>query len=242
MGTNNTLDREQIIQFHRDGYVGPFTLCSPEEMEEYHGRIQREAAQNPEYEGGHSRDRHLDCPTIHRLCSDEALVAPLRSILGPDVTLWRSFLFQKPPGGDAFPWHQDSQFWDVEPPIAITAWIAVTDAKHDNGCVRLIPGSHKQAVPHEDNDPEGPGFTFRADEDYFDPDEHVDMELEPGEFVLFYNHTIHGSHRNSSDRDRLGIAARVATPYVYTEGSNPNVVISGEDRQGINDTITPPTP
>lgn len=240
MSTDHSLDREEIIQFHREGYLGPFTLCSPEEMAEYREQVPKEVQNEPEYGGPISRDRHLDCPSVYELCSHPAVVDRLASILGPDITLWRSFLFQKPPGGDAFPWHQDSRFWDVQPPIAITAWIALTDAKEDNGCVRIIPGSHVNAVPHVRNEDEE-GFTFSADPEYYDDEDAVHMELEPGQFVLFYNHTIHGSLPNESDRTRLGIAARVATPYVLVQEENPILVVSGEDRQGINTVGEPPT-
>lgn len=234
------LSKDEIVQFHQDGYLGPFTLCSPEEMAEYHERIPGEVRQESEYHGPPSRDRHLDCPSVYELCSHPALVGRLSSILGPDVTLWRSFLFQKGPGGGSFPWHQDSRFWDVQPPIAITAWIAVTEATEKNGCVQVIPGSHENAVPHLRNEDEG-GFTFEADPEYFDEEEAVSLELEPGQFIIFYNHTIHGSLPNTSDSNRLGIAARVATPYVLVQEENPVLVISGEDRQGINEIGERPT-
>lgn len=240
MSTDYSLDKEEVVQFHRDGYLGPFTLCSPEEMAEYRERVPGEVREESEYAGPPSRDRHLDSPTVYDLCSHPALVDRLASILGPDVTLWRSFIFQKGPGGDSFPWHQDSRFWDVQPPIAITAWIALTDAKEDNGCVRLVPGSHEHTVPHLRNE-DGDGFTFEADPEYVDEEAAVSMELEPGQFVLFYNHTIHGSLPNTSDRNRLGIAARVATPYVLVSEENPVLLLSGEDRQGINEVGEPPT-
>lgn len=238
--TENHLSDEQVVKFHEQGYLGPFELCSPDEMEQYRKQIPKEARRESEYAGPPSRDRHLDCPSVYDLCSHPALVDRLASILGPDVTLWRSFIFQKGPGDGAFPWHQDSRFWDVQPPIAITAWIAVTDAKEDNGCVRVIPGSHDHAVPHVKNE-DGAGFTFEADSEYFDPDEAVTMELEPGEFVLFYNHTLHGSLPNTSDRERMGIAARVATPRVLVQEENPVLLLSGEDDQGINEVGEPPT-
>ena len=60
------------------------------------------------------------------------------------------------PGGDGMevPWHQDGQYWPIRPLATCTAWIALDDSTPENGCLKIIPGSHKsrRLFAHETDD------------------------------------------------------------------------------------------
>ena len=72
----------------------------------------------------------------------------MAALYGPDLLLWRTNFFVKEPGAKEIPWHQDFNYWPLEPPIIISAWIAVDAATLENSCLQIIPGSHRKVVPH----------------------------------------------------------------------------------------------
>ena len=132
-------------------------------------------------------------------------------------------------------------------PLNITAWLAIDDVTVENSCVRVIPGSHKKALP---NVPvEGKWFTDAVDMALVDESKAVDMVLKPGEFFLFSERLLHQSNVNRSDKRRMGLAFRMTAPFVkvYHDQSPPlfpghkNVVICGEDRINVNQNISAPT-
>ena len=103
--------------------------------------------------GGHKgappcQSRHLDDRVVWDLCSRPAIVERMAALFGGDLILWRSNFFNKEPGDIAVPWHQDQNYWPLEPVINISAWLALDDVTTENSCVQIIPGSHKRVVPH----------------------------------------------------------------------------------------------
>jgi hypothetical protein len=75
-------------------------------------------------------------------------------------------------------------FWPIEPDVCLSAWIAIDRADRENGCVEVIPGSHRRTLPHTTS--EGTGrFAQMAPPGSFDDRRKVTIELAPGEFFLF---------------------------------------------------------
>ena len=82
-------------------------------------------------------------PYFAQLAAHPRLVAIVQSLLGDDLLLFRSTLMLKPAfHGSAHALHQDSAYWPMEPPALVTVSIALDDANPDNGCIKIIPGSH----------------------------------------------------------------------------------------------------
>ena len=103
--------------------------------------------------------------------------------------------------GAEIPWHQDINFWPIEPPVNVSAWIAIDEATAENSCVRIIPGSHRQFLPHQ----QAPGemaIGEMVDPQSYDTGSAVDMELKPGEFFLFSERALHASGANTSQKRR----------------------------------------
>ncbi len=95
----NPLTEDEIDHFHRLGYAGPFTLCSSEEMAPIRETIEKEILDSPPPPGRPTeQSRHLDSPAIWELCRSSAVGERMASLLGPNLILWRSHLFNKEPG------------------------------------------------------------------------------------------------------------------------------------------------
>jgi len=241
------LTREQIKTFHDEGYLGPLTAVSPEEMAGIRHHIDTVVLQK---DGPNPRtrvqSRHMDSRVVFDLASHPAIIGRMRSLYGPDLILWATNFFTKEPGGSEIPWHQDLNYWPLEPLINISAWIAIDDVKIDNSCVQILPRSHKKSIPHVTST-QGMAFGEMADPNYYKTDGLVNMELEPGQFFLFNEKTLHHSEINRSQRRRMGMSVRVTLPMVKIEHDGPPlhpghaaILVSGRDTMGFKRLMAPP--
>jgi ectoine hydroxylase len=158
---------------------------------------------------------HLD-PVFEALIGDPRLVRPLCDLLGEErVALWTDKLnLKRPREGSGFRWHQDSPYWSHASPHCDrlpNVMITLDDADRDNGCFRVIPGSHAQGfLPGiADGTRLGPLFTDPA---HFDASSQWLAELPAGSLVVFSAHTVHGSEPNRSDRARRAIVLTYQPP------------------------------
>lgn len=243
----SALTDEEVKRFRTQGYLGPYQMCSPEEMAELRPEIET-IVQDPGLERRNLREhnRHLDSRTIYDLSTHPAILNKMVSLYGPDLLLWRTNFFIKYQGDKAIPWHQDFNYWPLEPPIIISAWIAIDPSTKENGNIQLIPGSHRKVVPHVKATPDVQ-FQEMADAGYYNPDDLIDLEMQPGEFILFNERTLHHSKANHSEKRRIALAVRVITPLVTVlkydqNGTHEHALhlIHGQDTMGFNKVIDPP--
>jgi ectoine hydroxylase-related dioxygenase (phytanoyl-CoA dioxygenase family) len=242
------LSTNEIEHFHTFGYLGPYAAVTPEEMAEIRERIEREVlTTDGPNKKNRSQCRHLDSPIVYDLCSQPAIVDRMRSLYGNDLILWASYFFTKEPGGSEIPWHQDLNYWPLEPVVNISAWMAIDPVTVENSCVRIIPGSHKKVAPHVKS-PNGMAFSEMVDMNYVDTSKAINMELKPGEFFLFNEKTLHQSEPNRSKLRRMGLSMRVTLPFVkITHDIAPlfpghaAIQLSGHDPLHFNRLVPPPT-
>jgi len=242
------LSLTEIKQFHRNGYIGPFRLCSPEEMAEIDREFQVQVFQSEGPRVGAAyQSRHMDVKGVYNLISRPEIVDRMASLYGPDLILWATYFFSKEPGGPEVPWHQDANNWPIFPAVTVSAWIAIDRTTRENSCVQIIPGSHRRLVPHLPP-PDGIKFGPMADPAFVKESDLLNMEMDSGEFFLFSEGLLHRSLRNDSSVRRRGLAARVTVPFVSIEQDGPPlhdghcaILLRGEDRLGFNRLCSPPT-
>lgn len=233
-------------QWTRDGFLPVIDVLTPEEA-----RQCRQAFDGLEREVGRDTaevrilDRHLDVESVWRLASHPRVLEAVEAVLGPDVMLLASNFFCKYPAderGERFvAWHQDVTYWGLEPPRAITAWIAIDDADVENGCMSVIPGSHRLGfLEHSKSDRAGNLLSVNQEvpDALFDERRAVSMPLRAGQASLHDGMLLHGSHPNRSSRRRCGLAVRFTTPDVRQVSPNSvrgyyrPVLVRGIDRHG----------
>ena len=203
------LSKDEIAFFEENGFVGPFTAYTPQEMKAIRSEITTKFAHLP---FSQLRNRHLDFSLMARLCSHPAIVERVADLLGDDLVLWRSqLLFMGI--GEGIRWHQD----DYQPVISdpnnhISVYLAISEATPEN-CLSLLPGSHK--LSKEDlqskygslmvEEIEGKGKTRmvfaswrRRNRPLYFPEVESSkaihkMTLKPGEFFIFHPNLVHTS-------------------------------------------------
>ncbi|MDE2998984.1 MAG: phytanoyl-CoA dioxygenase family protein [Gemmatimonadota bacterium] len=136
------------------------------------------------------------------LAAHPELIRLVGSLLGPDLLLFRSTLMLKPAfHGSSHGLHQDSAYWPMQPPALVTVSIALTDAGPENGCIQVLPRSHRWGLQSWGH------IARRQDESLTDRDDvdlsgKVDVPLAAGDAVLFHSLTVHGSGPNPSPHPR----------------------------------------
>lgn len=243
-----SLSPDEIETFRNQGFLGPFTAFDARDMERARTVIFDRVLTTPTpYCPFGLRVRHLDSRTVYDLCSSPEILGRMASLYGPNLVLWNSNLFNKPPAEphrpEEYPWHQDHYNWNMEPVLNISAWLAIGPATPENGCVEVIPGSHRQIVPPVlDTNPQ---LSLRfggvaSDPSYVDETKKVPLPLESGQFFLFNERLLHHSNPNRTRENRLGLAIRVTIPIVKVSEPFPCILLSGEDSMGFNQYVDPP--
>jgi len=176
-------------------------------------------------------------PSFDALIRHPALLAAASEVLGPDLMVWSSGLFIKEANTPSFvSWHQDLTYWGLDDAEEITAWVALSPSNVASGCMRFVPGSHKQRlVAHRDSFSEdnlltrGQEIAVQVDED-----KAVDVILKSGQASLHHGHLFHSSGPNSTNDRRIGAAIRYIRPSMKQTSGDKTLVshVSGEDKFG----------
>lgn len=199
----------ELSNFEDAGFAGPFTLGTPAHMSWVAAHLVHTVFAKPGPLGGDPYvDRHLDSPLVAQLCSHPDIVARVVPLLGSDLVVWRSIFFSKGPDSKPVPWHQDGHFWALDPPVTITAWLAIDRAHREDHCLEVIPGSHKSGLPHVPA-PAGSQFPHTVAPGALDASHAIELPVDAGQFVLFDQWIAHRSRGGGSTR-RLALSVRIA--------------------------------
>lgn len=246
-----SLTPTEADQYRNQGYCGPFKLCSPEEMSEIKAAIRANVLSKNGPMGIPRLDRHVDSRLVYDLCSHPSIIDRASSILGPDLVLWFSEFFDKPPGEKTeIPFHKGTLFFPIEPQINLNAWIALDTVTIKNGCMQILAGSNKSIYPTLPPFAKIEGykedFYIVTDPKYVDSNDLVNMEMKAGEFFLFNENVVHGSLPNLSFDNRLGLVARMTIPIVkiyheFRYEGHGALIVKGQDYMNINHVISPPS-
>jgi non-haem Fe2+, alpha-ketoglutarate-dependent halogenase len=217
------LTRTQVDAFMRNGYHFPVRAMSADEALSYRRRMeQSEATLGGPLQGALRSKPHLIFTWANDLIRHPTILDAVEDILGPNLLVWSTSFFIKGARDPSYvSWHQDSTYWGLSHPDVVTAWLALSVSIVENGCMRVIRGSHlKDQLPHQDTFAENNLLT-RGQEVMVEVDaaDAVDVELQPGEFSLHHVRLVHGSDPNHADYRRIGYAIRYIPTYVrQTEG------------------------
>ncbi len=228
------LDAAEAAHFREHGYFFPKRAVSAAEAGRYRRLLDRyETVLGTEPQTYLKIKAHVAAPWIVDLARNAAILDAVESLIGGDILLFGTSLFAKKARDSRFvSWHQDSAYYGLDPHEEVTAWVALTPATRENGCMRVIPGSHRgpDLVHEETYDPQN--LLARGQSIHgLDDARAVHMELEAGEFSLHHERTAHGSLANRSGQPRIGIAYFYMPAHVRsTIGRRSALLVRGRDR------------
>jgi non-haem Fe2+, alpha-ketoglutarate-dependent halogenase len=240
------LSDAQVAGYRRDGFVCPVPVMDAATAADYRRRFEAyEEAHGGWYELSKGQKLYLLQTWVAELASAPAVLDAVEDVLGPDIMVWGSSLFVKEARDPAFvTWHQDSTYWGLSKPDVVTAWIALSPATRESGCMKMMPGTHKwEQIPHRDTLSEENLLTRGQEiEVEVDEDEARLCELAPGEISLHNIRTVHASEPNRSGDRRIGVAIRYIAPHVeqINAPTDSAWLVRGDDRHGHFVLETPP--
>jgi ectoine hydroxylase-related dioxygenase (phytanoyl-CoA dioxygenase family) len=262
------LSETQIRAYHQQGWLIPDFRLSSNQTAHLRGVLDELIRMNPDVrpeklvsahvEGQSAQGKNTEGVRGSReflnLAMNPDIIEMVSDVLGQDVILWGCHVFCKPAGdGLETPWHQDGHYWRIRPLATCTVWVALDDSTIENGCLRVVPGSHldKTVLPHLREDRSDLVLNLRTAADAFNPDEAVDVQLQAGQMSMHDVYMIHGAKVNRSTKRRAGVALRYMpgtslfdrslnpadgkTGVSVSFATRPIWLVRGQDQTGKND-------
>ena len=246
------LSPTEIAQYHENGYVIPEFRVAPGVLDAIKARHAELLQKRPEF-----RDY---CPALldHDrnflgYAENLEILDMVQQLIGPDIALWNMSFFAKPASdGKRTPWHQDGEYWPIRPLATCTAWLALDDSTPENGCLRVIRGSHKDRALKAHNKVLSKDVTLTQELDAreFNQADAVYIVLKAGQISLHDVYLLHGSEANTSPNPRRGMTMRyMPTTSVFDRdvarekarnittvdhSMRPVFLLRGSDRSGRN--------
>jgi len=173
-------------------------------------------------------------PPFQEMATNERVLDTVESVLGSNIYLYVNSVVYKPEdGANEVPFHQD--FMDrPEESDRYIAWMPLYDATRENGCLKVIPGSHKEGFGSYHVE-EGETHHTRLDKDQYDEEEIEYLEMEAGDVLLFHQHLMHGSDEVTSSKPRHAFRSVYKAPSpddVVTPRGGP-VMLRGGDPESL---------
>ena len=203
------LTQTQSDQFWNDGYVFPFDCLTTEEAQACRDKLEAYEATLDDAITKHVRVKcHLAFQWLWDIAHHPKILDAVEDLIGPDILLYLStFWFKDAKDGKFVSWHQDSAYYGLDPHDVITLWIGFTDATPGNGCMRILPGSHKWPDQIHDETYDGDNLLARGQTIVgLDDSAAVEMPLKAGQFSMHHERMLHSSGPNLSDDRRLGMS------------------------------------
>ena len=176
-------------------------------------------------------------PSFDRLIRNQNLIDAVKPILGPDLLVWSGGLFIKEAStSHIVSWHQDLTYWGLDDAEEVTAWVALSPSNLQSGCMKFVPGSHKnQLVPHTDTFDEN-NLLSRGQEIAVkvDDSDGVSVVLETGQASLHHGHLFHSSGPNATSDRRIGVAIRYIKPSMKQRNGSGTLVSLVEGKDDFN--------
>ena len=203
----NSLNEKQLKDYEDYGFVAPINVLTLEEATKIKEEIEYIEKKWPDELIGLGRNNvHYISPIFDQVCHNSKILDAVESIIGKDILVGGTTLFIKDPDKKGFvSWHQDAKYIGFEPHNWVTAWLAITDANEENGCMRMWSGSHKEKIKeHKDTFNENNLLTRGQTVQNIPLEDTTPNILKAGQLSLHHPMIVHGSGSNKSNTRRIG--------------------------------------
>lgn len=210
-----TLTQADIDFYQENGYVLVGKVLSDEQLAQLHAIIAERLPAQTE-KTAFMVNLRKDVPVISEMGSQGPIAQVMTTLIGPNVRLWHDQFVIKFPDKTAegvFPWHQDNGYTEkIFPDNNITLWVALDKVSVENGCVWVVPGSHKKGrLDHKVN---GSSWHMTLDVE----GDGIPAEMEAGEAIAFSAYTLHRSKSNLSSNPRRALFLEYCDADTHVDG------------------------
>ena len=203
----SNLSKSKINQYNEKGYLAPIDALTKDEANEVKDEIEFIEKKWPnELEGLGRNYVHLISPIFDKVVHNSKILDAVESIIGKNILACGTTLFIKDPDEKGFvSFHQDAKYIGLEPHNWVTAWVAITEANEENGCMRMWSGSHKEKIKDHKDTYDKNNLLTRGQAVQNVPIEKTTPNiLKAGQLSLHHPMIVHGSGPNKSNQRRIG--------------------------------------
>ena len=205
------LTEKQVKQYREEGFISPVSVMDETEALGLREQIESfEASQGKQMYGVQRTKCSLRFPFIYELATRKNILDAVEDLLGPNILMYQCAMwFKEPESGSYVSWHQDCSYYGMDPLALVSAWVALSPANAESGCMQVIPGSHKGGqYPVEFTEIRETNLLASGQNTLceFDPEQAILMPLRPGEMSLHHVALVHSSRPNHSSDRRMGIS------------------------------------
>ncbi|MGB1147188.1 MAG: phytanoyl-CoA dioxygenase family protein [Alphaproteobacteria bacterium] len=189
----------------QDGYISPLRVLSEDAAADHRQVLEATEAQHGKLHYKYKMHTVLKSPW--EVATSPVLLDAVEAILGPNILLYNvTYIIKEPKTETHISWHQDLTFWGLSNDNQVTAWLALSPATQESGCMRMLPGSHHGGRHHHEKteDPSN-ALAFGQTVGGIDENSARLAPLQPGEASLHHGWTLHASMPNNSDDRRIGL-------------------------------------
>jgi ectoine hydroxylase-related dioxygenase (phytanoyl-CoA dioxygenase family) len=240
----------QVESFHYNGFFYPIPALTPQETATCLAGLDRLESElgSPVADADIKWRSHAyaHSPWFHDLARHPRILDAVEDVIGPDILIWTSTFFIKEPHSETFAaWHQDGAYFGLEPNEQVCAWVALTDASKEAGCMEML--SSRGAPKMYQHAPMGLRHSInRAGQTIVEPFDEANptaMALNAGEFSLHHELAVHRSAPNNAAHRRVGIGINYLPTRVRVKGPVrlKAMLVRGKDTHGYWDLIDPPS-
>lgn len=243
------LTKEQVEAFHHNGFLFPVPALSQEEVATCLAGLQRLESELgcavADADVKWRSHAYAHSPWFNDLVRHPRILDAVEDVIGPNILVWTSTFFIKEAHSATYAaWHQDGAYFGLEPREQVCAWVALTDASAEAGCMEQLsfhgqPRLYHHAALGLANSINRAGQTIM---ERFDDTKPVAMALPTGSISLHHELAVHRSAPNRAAHRRVGIGLNYIPTHVRVNGSVrlKAMLVRGEDTYGHFDLIEPP--
>ena len=243
------LTQAQVDSYRHNGFLFPLAALTPDEVATCLASLERLESELgcPVAEADVKWRSHAyaHSPWFNDLIRHPRILDAIEDVIGPDILVWTSTFFIKESHSPTFAaWHQDGAYFGLEPQEQVCAWVALTDASREAGCMEQLssrgaPRQYHHAALGLANSINRAGQTIV---EAFDQSNPVAMALPAGSFSLHHELAVHRSAPNHASHRRIGIGLNYIPTHVRVDGAVRccAMLVRGEDRYGNFELIDPP--
>jgi non-heme Fe2+,alpha-ketoglutarate-dependent halogenase len=242
------LTEQQVRDYRRNGFLFPIPVLTPAEAAQNMQNYARlEARIGTPLAKGHKKYRsgtYTFLPWVEALCRHPRVLDAVEDVIGPDILVYWATFFIKEAGSPAFTaWHQDSTYFGLDPHEHVTAWIALTDAGRQAGCMEVLPPhgaprQYRHANAHSEHSINAAGQVIVEP---LDETGITAMELKAGEMSLHHTLCPHRSAPNRASHLRVGFGISYIPAHVRITGAGrPQALLVRGKNKGNFDLLPSP--
>ena len=243
------LTQTQVASFHHNGFLFPIPALSAQDIADCLAGLERLetelGAPVADADVKWRSHAYAHSPWFNALIRHPRILDAVEDVIGPNILVWTSTFFIKEPHSPTYAaWHQDGAYFGLEPKEQVCAWVALTDASKEAGCMEMLSSRGAPRMRHHAalglaNSINRAGQTIM---DPFDDSAPVAMALRAGEFSLHHELAMHRSAPNNAGHRRVGIGLNYIPTHVRADSPVrlKAMLVRGEDRYGHFDLVDPP--